>query len=292
MQGYETLNLSQWTEEFSESIREQAIQNLEQGKLLFLPQLNFELQEHEKRFLSADLADPKAKNISFDARTLHIKGAKILKEDYSALQAMLLRFADQARQLIHQLFPHYIPNLIQARTSFRPIEVSNRKTSYRKDDRLLHVDAFPSNPNRGQRLLRVFSNVNHLGEDRVWRIGEPFERVAQQFLPKIRKPLPFGARLLRAFKITKSQRSEYDHIMLHMHNRMKANQIYQQQAQQIELRFPPGSSWIVQTDQVSHAAMQGRFMLEQTFYLPVRGMLAPQYSPLKVLERLTGKTLN
>jgi hypothetical protein len=292
MQFYETLNLSQWTESFSKDIQAQAIANLEKGKLLFFPQLNFALQENEKRFLSANLADPKAKNISFDTRSLQIKGAKISEEDCPALQAMLLRFADHARQLIHQLLPHYIPNLIQARTSFRPVEVSNRKTSYRKDDRLLHVDAFPANPNRGQRLLRVFSNVNHLGQDRVWRIGEPFEEVAKQFLPNIPKALPFSAQLLKTFKITKSRRSEYDHIMLHMHNRMKANSIYQKQANQTELRFPPGSTWIVQTDHVSHAAMQGQFMLEQTFYLPVHAMLAPQHSPLKILERLTGKTLN
>jgi hypothetical protein len=31
--------------------------------------------------------------------------------------------------------------------------------------------------------------------------------------------------------------------------------------------------------------------LEQTFYLPVSAMAAPEASPLKILERLTGRAL-
>jgi hypothetical protein len=37
--------------------------------------------------------------------------------------------------------------------------------------------------------------------------------------------------------------------------------------------------------------MSGQFALEQTFYLPVNAMKDPQRSPLRVLERLVGRTL-
>ena len=64
------------------------------------------------------------------------------------------------------------------------MQVSTRKQSVRADDRRLHVDAFPSRPNYGERILRVFTNVNPDGEPRVWRVGEPFEDVAPRFLPR------------------------------------------------------------------------------------------------------------
>ena len=63
--------------------------------------------------------------------------------------------------------------------------------SWRADDRRLHVDAFPSRPNYGERILRVFTNVNPDGEPRVWRVGEPFEAVARRFLPRA-KPYSRG----------------------------------------------------------------------------------------------------
>jgi hypothetical protein len=37
--------------------------------------------------------------------------------------------------------------------------------------------------------------------------------------------------------------------------------------------------------------MAGQFAFEQTFYLPVSAMKNPERSPLRVLERLQGRTL-
>jgi hypothetical protein len=45
------------------------------------------------------------------------------------------------------------------------------------------------------------------------------------------------------------------------------------------------------TDQVSHAAMAGQYQLEQTFLLPVDAMGEPQRSPLRILERIKGRSL-
>lgn len=49
-----------------------------------------------------------------------------------------------------------------------------RRAVGRADDRRLHVDAFPTRPNYGERILRVFANVNPAGVPRAWRVGEPF----------------------------------------------------------------------------------------------------------------------
>lgn len=288
----QTFTTQDWSEHFPESSQKQAINSLENGQILHFPQLAFTLTDAEKEFLNPDYADPHAKNISYNAKHKKLWGVQHLTDtQHMQLKNMLDRFSKQAHHLIQQLLPRYAQQVTIARTSYRPIQVSNRKTSYRKDDKRLHVDAFPSAPNQGKRILRVFCNINPNNQERVWRVGEPFEKVATRFLPGIAKPFPGSASLLRLLRITKSYRTPYDHYMLQMHNNMKADETYQQQANQQQICFPANSTWIVQTDDVSHAAMQGQFMLEQTFYLPVEAMQDQSKSPLRILERLTGEKL-
>jgi hypothetical protein len=92
-------------------------------------------------------------------------------------------------------------------------------------------------------------------------------------------------------RIIKGMRTPYDHLMLGIHDRMKADQGYQSKCAQAKLAIPPGATWACFTDSVSHAAMSGQFAFEQTFYLPVDAMQEPSRSPLRVLERLTGRAL-
>lgn len=287
-----TFTSQKWNEHFPDSTQQQAIKNLEDGDILFFPQLAFSLQPEEQQFLSTEFADPDAKNISYHAERKKLWGVCHLSDgQHSQLKAMLDRFSRSAFNLIQEILPRYSQQVTVARTSFRPIQISDRKTSYRKDDKRLHVDAFPSAPNQGKRILRVFCNINPNGEDRVWRTGEPFEKVAHRFIPDISKPIPGSAALLRMLRITKSYRTAYDHYMLKMHNIMKADEDYQKNCAQADVNFPPGSAWIVQTDHVSHAAMQGQYMLEQTFYLPVKAMKDESKSPLRVLEKMLGQPL-
>jgi len=144
---------------------------------------------------------------------------------------------------------------------------------------------------QGRRILRVFSNVNPDGKTRLWRLGEPFADVAQRYRDALRDP-PWGAGVvLERLGITKGRRSAYDHFMIRIHDAMKADLAYQSSASQVEHAFAPGSTWIVFTDQVSHAAMTGQHALEQTFLLPVDAMLDPGQAPLATLERIVGRPL-
>jgi hypothetical protein len=280
-----------WDTSFTPSDQTMAINAIEQGKILLMPQLSFSLSPGEKELLSPNFTDPKAKQISFDLKTDLVRGTLCNQDQYDAYKFMLKRFSQYAHSLITNLLPPYSNQVTVGRTSFRAIEIAGRVTSYRKDDTRLHVDAFPSAPIQGKRILRVFTNINPNGVDRVWRIGEPFAEVIKQFLPLTRNPFPGSAALLKALKITKSYRTPYDHIMLQIHDSMKADMAYQETVSQHEIRFTPGSSWIVQTDHVSHAAMSGQHVLEQTFYLPITAMMNPELSPLRVLEKMTGKKL-
>ncbi|MDB5817251.1 MAG: 3-deoxy-D-manno-oct-2-ulosonic acid (Kdo) hydroxylase family protein, partial [Rhizobacter sp.] len=155
----------------------------------------------------------------------------------------------------------------------------------------LHIDAFPSRPNYGERILRVFANVNPDGAPRVWRVGEPFETVARSFLPRAEPSVRWQARALRAAGLPKSLRSEYDHLLLQLLDGMKRDTDYQRTAEQVTMPFSAGSAWVCFSDQTSHAVMAGQHMLEQTLHLPAAQQVDPSASPLAILSRLTGRKL-
>lgn len=264
---------------------------LEAGKVLFFPDLGFRLLPGEEIFLDDAVSDHSRKNVSFDPLTGQLGATTLAGAEEKKLAAMLDRFGRQARALLVGLVPGYDIGLERARTSFRPVEIAGRPTSPRHDDRRLHVDAFPSRPMRGKRILRVFSNIAPDDTARRWEVGEPFPDFAEKFLPRLRRPLPGAAWFMERLGITKGRRSPYDFLMLGLHDQGKLDLAYQRAAPRVKLAFPPGSTWIVYTDQVLHAAMSGRFALEQSFHLPPDRMLHPDRTPLRVLERLTGRNL-
>jgi hypothetical protein len=267
-----------------------SIAALEAGKVLYFPALGFAQQPAETCLFTPGIRDPNSRNISLDGAG-RLKGAQGDAPTQAALAAMMLRFRAQSQALLDELFPLYTQSLTCGAASFRPALVETRTQSRRADDRLLHVDAFPSRPNRGERLLRVFTNVNPHGVERVWRVGEPFEQVARRFLPRIRRYSPWRARGLKAIGVTKSLRSEYDHLMLQLHDAMKSDPQYQQDAPQVRFAFPPGSTWVCFSDQTPHAAMSGQYLLEQTMLLPPGRQYDTAASPLAILSRLTGRPL-
>ena len=75
--------------------------------------------------------------------------------------------------------------------------------------------------------------------------------------------------------VTRGRRSLYDEMMLSLHDAAKRDADYQKSAPHTALEFPPGSSWLVYTDQVLHAALAGGFALEQTFHFDVAEMGEP-----------------
>ncbi len=264
---------------------------VEDGMVLSFPRLPFVLSEAERRFLDERWADGKAKNISVRWPAGDLRGAAGSAADLDALRAMVVRYAEMSEAFALRLFPHYRGKLRRGNTSFRPANIAGRQTSWRKDDTRLHVDAFPSNPMHGTRLLRVFCNVNEEGKPREWRVGEPFAAHARRYLPSITRPIPGSAWLMKTIGITKRRRTEYDHVMLQLHDHAKADLEFQKDGPQARVDFAPGTTWVVYSDQVLHAAMGGQHMMEQTFYLDVEDLQRPETSPLRTLERLLHRPL-
>src|SRR4051794_6380328 len=165
-----TLDSVDW---FSPGFDARWIEALEDGKVLYFPRLGFPLSAQEQALLRPDLLRQGVRNVSLDASG-ELKGVAGEHAVQATAKALMARFAASARGLVESLLPAYAAHLRAAPTSLRPMQVESRQQSWRADDRRLHVDAFPSRPNRGERILRVFANVNPNGEPRVWRVGEAF----------------------------------------------------------------------------------------------------------------------
>jgi len=277
-------------------IRAKAVSDLESGRVLYIPNLGFPVEEREQRFFADDFLRLSSKNVSYDPSTNEVRGLRTTEAEISVDRAelgqMMARYAEFCRELCASLLDGYAERLDIARTSFRPVEIEGRKSrTVGSDDTLLHVDSFSSRPMAGRRIMRVFTNVSPAGKPRVWNVGEPFEDLAKRFVPLLKKPWPGERVALRALYVTKSYRTLYDHYMLRLHDGMKGDSEYQRSVPQTRVEFPAGATWICFTDQVSHAALSGQHVLEQTFYCDVEDMAKPERSPLKVLESITRQSL-
>jgi 3-deoxy-D-manno-oct-2-ulosonic acid (Kdo) hydroxylase len=290
MNVLETNSVGGWTGPFGETERRDAIDALETGCVLFLPQLPFVLRPEEQSLLTPSLSSGRAKNISLDpsGKLKHESGSA---EERALLKAMMQRFATGAVALVSGLFPNYAKTLERARTSYRPSEIAGRKYSPVHDDTRLHVDAFPTRPMRGRRIMRLFSNVHPGNLPRVWNVGEPFADMAGKLLPHLKAPSAFQSWINLLTHPSNGLRSPYDNLMLGLHDTAKLDMDYQNATTKTEIAFPPGTTWLCYTDQVMHAALSGQFVLEQTFHLDINAMADPARTPIKVLERITGRVL-
>lgn len=284
------LPIAEWDKTPGRDSQETALAALEDGKVLFFPQLAFALTGAEGRFLTPDLVGD-SKNVSYSFASRKIGHCACSDADKPAVAEMMHRFCGQAKALVENLLPAYKAGLTMGRASLRPVEAAGRAQSWRKDDTRLHVDSFPTTPLNGKRILRVFSNVNPSGRPRSWRLGEPFEQVAARFATAVRPPTPAALMLMQLFRITRGRRSLYDHYMLGLHDAMKSDDNYQRSCPQSTFDFPALSTWAVFTDSVPHAVTAGQHQFEQTFYLDVDGMAQPEKSPLRILEKQLGKSL-
>jgi len=279
-----------WDQVPEAAVQAELTDALESGSVIALPGMVFPMSEAELRLLDPRIL-AKAKNVSYNPATGEVGGTSCTGAEAQTLREMMSRYSKMSHELLVHLFPSYKGAVKVRRTSLRPAEVAGRHSSWRKDDTLLHVDAFPSQPTHGERIIRIFCNVNQSGRPRLWRVGEPFETVARRFMGRIGRPFPGSALAMRAVGITKTVRSEYDHIMLKLHDAMKSDPEYQKSVGQTPVPFQAGTTWIVYSDSVSHGALSGQHQFEQTFYLPLAGMKDVGKSPLRILERLRGRAL-
>jgi hypothetical protein len=274
-------------------------EELERGNILFFPRSPFQLSDADRAFLLAQKQTAAGfhKNIAYRPAQTRLTGTgKMPPPEAARLRGILQAYADWATGLLRQYMPEYAGNWKQDFASYRPIEEQGRaaRTTARND--LAHVDAFPTRPTHGDRILRVFTNINPQ-KGRVWITSETFEGLAERFARQVGIPKSAGAgaqsfgRLGRALGIRQWDRSPYDSFMLRFHDFLKENSEFQRQCTKQRWEFPPGSSWICYTDMVSHAVLSGQYALEQTFLISRDAMVLPQKAPIRILERICGHAL-
>ena len=274
-------------------------QQLEQGQILFFPQPPFALAKQDTEFL---IRQPQTnsrlhKNISYRPDEDLMRGFGGTAKDQTRAHQIMRNYSSQVTRFVSTLLAPYDGKLLRDYASFRPLEEEGRDLPLHKRNDLLHVDAFPSRPTHGGRILRVFTNVNPAGS-RVWLTGERFPGLAERYavpagLPRFAAPGK-GKRmihLLHKVGFPVADRSPYDEFMLHFHDFLKENSDFQNSDRKERVEFPPMATWLVFTDGVPHAALSGQFAMEQTFIVPPEVLVSPQDAPIRVLEKLCGEKL-
>ena len=206
-------------------------------------------------------------------------------------------YSAEVTRFVSTLLAPYAGRMILDFASFRPLEEEGRDLPLHKKNDLLHVDAFPSRPTRGGRILRVFTNVNP-EKSRVWFIAERFPALANRYAKDsgleaivARSTGRTLMHWLHAAGLPVADRSAYDQFMLRFHDYLKEYSAFQSGCQKERLEFPPMATWLVFTDGVPHAALSGQFAMEQTYILPPDALVAPEHAPIRVLEKMCGKRL-
>ncbi len=280
----------------------QYCRELEKGNILFFPKVPFSFPQDELDFLleQKQSSAKGRKNIAYKPQMDLLTNHEATDAD--RLREVLRNYSERVTVYLASLLEPYAKHWKLDFTSFRPFQEKGRNLRLRARNDLLHVDAFPTRPLHGNRILRFFTNINPL-ESRNWITSEPFEKLVAQFggnevsFPKTVSYSLFD-RLERKAKMWLKEkgvklalRSPYDVFMMKLHNFLKENGDFQENCKKDHWEFPPMSSWAVFTDQVSHAALSGQYALEQTILIPVPALLFPEKSPLRILERLSGKNL-
>jgi hypothetical protein len=269
-------------------------ERLERGAIEYFPVCPFPLPDGEDRLflLEQRLASRAHKNISYDPSSGKAAGfARTSAAQSERLRILLASFAQHATSWLARTLPRYARAWRPDRVSFRPEEEATRRLRLKARNDLLHVDAFPSRPTHGHRILRLFVNVN-LNEPRVWATSEPFGKLLERFGTEVglptRQRTGWTRHVLRLFRPRRSQRSLYDAFMLRFHDFLKANDEFQEHGPKRFWNFAPGSAWLVFTDVASHAALRGRFALEHSYFVAPETLALQDQSPPALLERACG----
>ena len=276
-------------------------EQLETGNILFFPQTPFEIPAEDVELFLRQRQSGAGyhKNIAYDPVQDRLRGqAERESAPIARLRAAMRGYSERAVCFASELLAPYSPSWRVDLTSFRPQQEDGRALRLHARNDLLHVDSFPGRPANGDRILRLFTNINPQ-EPRVWITSETFDALVSHYagLPGLppphrisrwRQAVSAGA---RAVGLRHWARSPYDRWMLRLHHFLKENADFQRNTPRCRWEFSPHSTWLVFTDMVSHAVLRGQFALEQTFIVSRDSLVTPETAPVRILERLAGGPL-
>jgi hypothetical protein len=268
---------------------------LEQGRILLIRDSTFLVSAHDQALLTGILpAFVSAKNVSYDPKSGDLHGLRRCA-DINLVREALARYSTAISRLLGVLIPQYTSSWKVTLSSFRPIEEAGRRLSGRYRNDRLHIDSFPSRPTNGDRILRCFTNLNP-SQPRVWLTSHALDDLCYRKLGTGFRHLWADTKsgLLRKLRTHLAEacgisapRSPYDRFMLRLHDRMKSDPSFLA-VPGYRHEFSPRSTWLVFTDAVPHAVLEGRFALEQTMIIARKTLLLPEMAPVAFVERVLG----
>ena len=279
---------------------------LEAGSVLYFPVTPVPISPADIEFLLGQhqTGSRLHKNISYKPDVDALGGTDKADTPVAVTQQLhdlMRRYSNDVANFLSDFLAPYEGQWRRDYASYRPIEEKGRDLPLRRRNDLLHVDAFPTRPTRGWRILRFFHNI-HPDRTREWAVGEPFARIMGSFVPRqLPVPHPSGT-LARTVKkaataaglgrlVPQWKRTPYDDFMMRMHNAMKEDGDFQRDCAKELVQFAPGSSWMVYTETVPHAALAGQYALEQTLLVDPSAMVTPESAPVAILEKMAGARL-
>jgi hypothetical protein len=277
-------------------------EQLEEGQILYFEGIPYDFPAEDRKFLldQKQGSSKLYKNISYRPKQDMLRGSVSENSaDTERLHKIMRHFSEEVVNLLTRVLAPYAKHWALDYASFRPEEENGRDLSLHKRNDLLHLDAFPTRPTRGGRILRCFTNINPT-RSRNWLTTDRFTTLAHKFAKEAglqeiaNSGDPSGSilnSLKRAVGIKTANRSAYDTFMLRFHDYLKENSEFQANTPKIHIDFPPMTTWMCYTDSVPHAVLSGQYALEQTFIVPVGAMVMPEKSPVRVLEKLAGRPL-
>jgi hypothetical protein len=280
--------------------------HLEAGGILYFPETPVPIPPDDLDFLLGQRQTGSSvhKNIAYKPNRDELSGVDrktASAGDIEKMHTIMRRYSAGVETFLVNFLAPYNRRWRLDYASFRPLEEEGRHLPVRRRNDLLHTDAFPTRPTRGWRILRFFHNI-HPTRTRDWVVGEPFAKVVTAFTPrKLAVPGPDSA-LTRAGKqvaqatglaglVPAWKRTPYDEFMMRLHNTMKEDAAFQSSCAREEVKFVPGSSWMVYTETVPHAVLGGQYALEQTFLVDPAAMVTPESAPVAILEKMSGARL-
>jgi len=286
----------------TERLRDYCAQ-LEAGDIIFFPETPIRIPHDDLDFLLGHqhVFGTFHKNIAYRPLEDRITGFEAAEPATTErLRRIMRRYSKDVIDFLGGFLGPYRYQWKVDYASYRPEEEAGRDLALRKRNDLLHTDAFPTRPTGGDRILRFFNNINP-EKTRNWITTDTFDVLVEKMRAgKLNGggsvPLPASMSVAPAKRalatiglgalVPSLKRSPYDEFMMNFHNYLKENSGFQQKCPKQHWEFPPGSSWMVYTDMVSHAVLSGQFALEQTLIVAKEAMVVPEKSPYGVLSRL------
>src|SRR5512146_1346067 len=160
----------------------QSCEALEKGEILFFSRPPFSLPEEDRNFLLGQrhIDSRLHKNVSYRPGEDVLRGFSDGREIEDRIHQVMRAYSSAVTSFVQRFLSPYAGQFQLDYASFRPLEEQGRNLPLHKRNDLLHVDAFPSRPTRGGRILRVFTNINP-SQERIWLVGERFPVLAQRY---------------------------------------------------------------------------------------------------------------